>query len=101
MKQAVFLAYTGASGDGEAYSPPKLNGTVKRIDYITDNRVPFADGVSFIFSGKDSKREVLTTDAVSGRQSWEPGTSLENEQIKVAIVGGGQGKSGSFVVTME
>lgn len=104
-KQVVFIVTTGAEGTAEAQgfckSHGPLDGPVKSIQYIPDNRVPFEPTVSFEFSGADSKVPVFTVKEVEGRDEWFPPGSPElvNEPIKVVVTNGGKGRSGSFVVT--
>ena len=100
-KQAVFIVNTGADGSAEAFSPPKLSGPVKSIEYITDGRIPYDAGASFTFTGETSKAEVLAVESVDGRAKWDASGVLANERVKVVIANGGKGKSGSFVVTTE
>lgn len=103
-KQCVFLVNTAADGTAEVLSPVRLSGKLKSITYITDNRVPFDDNVGFAFSSEGGNA-VLMVESVTGRATWTHEDGLEgelkNERIKVAVVGGGKGKSGSFVVTTE
>lgn len=100
-KQAVFIVNTGADGSAEAFSPPKLNGQVKSIVYITDGRIPYDAGATFVFTGETSGAAVLTVESVDGRATWDAAGVLKDERLKVAITNGGKGKSGSFVVTTE
>jgi hypothetical protein len=106
VKQVVFIVTTGPDGSAVAQgfckSSGPLDGPVKSIQYITDNRVPFEPTVSFSFTGADTGVEVLTVESVEGRQTWNiDGPELKNEPIKVVVTNGGKGRSGSFVVTCK
>src|SRR4051794_32437222 len=104
-KQIVFIATTGADGAAEAQgfckSDGPLDGPVKSIKYIPDNRLPFEPTVSFKFTGADTGADVFEVKNVAGRDEWNPPGQpvLENEPIKVVVTDGGKGRSGAFVVT--
>ncbi len=105
-KQVVFIVNTGAEGTGEAQgfckSHGPLDGKVREIQYLTDNRVPFEPTVSFEFSGADSKTPVFKAENVDSRETWNlDGPELKNEPIKVVVTNGGKGRAGSFVVTCK
>jgi hypothetical protein len=48
-----------------------LDGQVKSIQYLTDNRVPFEPTVCFEFSGAESKVPVLKVEKVEARATWD------------------------------
>ncbi len=105
-KQVVFIVLTGAEGTGEAQGFCKchgpLDGKVREIQYLTDNRVPFEPTVSFSFTGADTGVKVFDVEGVDGRQTWNlDGPELKNEPIKVVVTNGGKGRAGSFVVTCK
>ena len=104
-KQVVFVVNTDKDGNAEYDAKCALrgclDGKIKSIQYIPDNRLPYDSGVSFSFSGATSGEEVLKVSDVTERTEWNPDASLANEPIKVVIENGGKGRSGSFVVTTE
>lgn len=99
-KQCVFLVNTGADGSATVLSPVDLNGTFKSIEYITDRRVPYDAGAKIAFGGEGRETPMLEVEA-TGRDTWTPEGELKNEKLQVTITGGGKGKSGSFLVTMN
>ena len=100
-KDVVFLVTTDAEGKAEVDSPRPLSGRVTKIEYITDNRIPFEPTVSFRFIGATSGNAIHIAADVDDRAKWQPAGRLNDEPIKVIVAGGGKGRSGSFHVTTE
>jgi hypothetical protein len=106
-KQVVFIVTTDKDGNAEAQgfckSHGPLDGQVKSIQYLTDNRVPFEPTVCFEFSGAESKVPVLKVEKVEALATWDIDAVavLKMEPIKVVVTNGGKGRAGSFVVTCK
>lgn len=100
-KDVVFIVTTGADGNAEVEAPHALDGRISKIEYISDNRIPFEPTVSFQFVGAKSGNPIHAADNVDGRFKAQPSGQLDNEPIKVIVTNGGRGRSGSFHVTTE
>lgn len=100
-KDVVFIVNTDAEGKAEVTAPRPLDGRVVKIEYITDNRLPFDPAVKFEFFGAKKNTPIHVAEAVDDRAKWQPSGVLDNEPIKVIVTGGGKGRSGSFHVVTE
>lgn len=105
-KQLVFLAETGADGgcekDVQCAHRGGLSGSIIKLEYIPDARVPYESGAAAKFSAANSGAELLSV-VLDGREIWQPEglPVLVNEPIRVVITNAGKGKSGSFVITAK
>ena len=105
-KQVVFVVNTDKDGNADYCASCDvlggLNGKVKSIQYLADNVIPYEPTIEISFSGAVSGNDILTVSGCERRAEWVPPDGvLNDEPIRIVIVSGGKGRSGSFVVTTE
>jgi hypothetical protein len=111
----TIVVTTDSAGDGVGYSSENITGRVHSIRYV---KTDYADGVDFTVTGKDTGTPVWAGENVNASTSVYPvvpatlatdgtdseltevGVYLVNEPLKIVVANGGNGKSGSFIVTV-
>lgn len=110
----TIVVTTDSAGDGVGYSSENITGRVHSIEYI---KTDYANGVDVAVTGAETGTPVwngTNVDAATtvypvaagtlpdGSESTltEVGIVLANEPLKIVVANGGNGKSGSFIVTV-
>jgi len=101
-KELVFVVNTDKEGDAvylaRCAQRGGLDGLLKSITYIPDPIIPYAEGVGFAFSIADGG-EVSKVENVTAGQTWDfSGPEFKGQSFKVVVSGGGEKRSGSFIV---
>jgi hypothetical protein len=113
---------TTGTATGEGFSP-FLSGYIESIQYVKASEDSFADGVDFTITSDVSgetlwaendvnasavRRPRAATHSTAGVAATYDGTravleriALGRDRVKVAVAQGGNGKTGTFVVTVD
>lgn len=106
-----------------AYSP-YLSGYIESIEYVKAGSNPYADGVDFTITADETGESILAlTDQnssvvkrpraathstagvasvyASGGTAVNDRIALSRDRVKIAIAQGGNGKTGTFVITVD
>lgn len=102
-KQLVFVVITDKDGNADKSFACSikggLSGTVSKVEYITDSRVPFEPKATLKLHAGDSETPFLEAE-LNDRQIWLiDGPKMSGEPVRCVVTGGGKGRGGSFVVT--
>lgn len=122
LRKFTFTAVT-VTATGTGYSP-YFSGYIESIEYVKDGTAPYSDGVDFTITADVTGEAILSlTDQnssvvkrpraathstagvasvyASGGTAVNDRIALSRDRVKVAIAQGGNGKTGTFVVTVD
>ncbi len=122
LRKFSFTAVT-VTATGTGYSP-YFSGYIESIEYVKDGSAAYSDGVDFTITADVTGEAILSlTDQnssvvkrpraathstagvaaayASGGTAVNDRIALSRDRVKVAIAQGGNGKTGTFVVTVD
>lgn len=121
IRKFTVVPVTGTA-TATAYTP-YLSGYIESIEYVKAGTDPYADGVDFTITAEATGESILAltdqnssvvkrpraaTHSVAGVAATYDGTravfdriALARDRVKIAIAQGGNGKTGTFIVTVD
>lgn len=122
IRKFTVVPVTGTA-TATAYSP-YLSGYIESIEYVKAGSNPYADGVDFTITAEATGEAILSlTDQnssvvkrpraathstagvaavyASGGTAVNDRIALSRDRVKIAIAQGGNGKTGTFIVTID
>lgn len=123
MRRYKITAATAADGTVTAFSP-KISGEIHSVQYVKDGAAAFADGVDFAITAEATGENIWTETNVNASATRYPrapthtqagaaalyaagGTAvsariaLGGDRVKIAIVQGGNAKTGAFHILVD
>ncbi|MCO5071131.1 MAG: hypothetical protein M9944_07995 [Rhizobiaceae bacterium] len=122
IRKFIVVPVTGTA-TAVAYSP-YLSGYIESIEYVKAGVDPYADGVDFTITADETGEAILSlTDQnssvvkrpraathstagvaavyASGGTPVNDRIALSRDRVKIAIAQGGNGKTGTFIITVD
>lgn len=122
IRKFTVVPVTGTA-TATAYSP-YLSGYIESIEYVKDGTAPYSDGVDLTVTAEATGEAILSlTDMnasvvkrpraathstagvaaayASGGTAVNDRIALSRDRVKIAIAQGGNGKTGTFVITID
>lgn len=120
MIRKFSVTVTTGTATGEGFTP-WLSGYIESIEYVKDD---YANGVDFTITSDQTGQAILSLTDQDSSGVWRPrapthstagiaalyagsGTAVNDkialgrDRVKIAIAQGGNGKSGTFIVTVD